>query len=244
MLQFLLGLSDRQAAEAVRCRIDFEYAMAWRAAAGNRRATATGSWSTRCPTWWAGGITWRTMPADFLAWDRVYAFFRRWRDKGLTAEFHDRLPDQVREAAVRAPLRSGGEAGLSGPRAIVRVMTSVKDPEDFVGVTDTIDALLRQCVDHINRNRDMCTLKAEWFAYIGELTLEGEVTWFGMGRGGWYHDGLPTGLRKAPVYAGFYWCREDDKPPTSKSYPRLSDATWGCRIRGPDQTPPELRASR
>ncbi|MEV7951745.1 transposase [Streptomyces rubiginosohelvolus] len=28
MLQFLLGLSDRQAAEAVRCRIDFQYAMA------------------------------------------------------------------------------------------------------------------------------------------------------------------------------------------------------------------------
>ncbi|MDQ0771646.1 hypothetical protein QF026_000112 [Streptomyces aurantiacus] len=25
--QFLLGLSDRQAAEAVRCRIDFKYAM-------------------------------------------------------------------------------------------------------------------------------------------------------------------------------------------------------------------------
>ena len=28
VLQFLLGLSDRQAAEAVRCRIDFKYAMA------------------------------------------------------------------------------------------------------------------------------------------------------------------------------------------------------------------------
>ncbi|MCZ7456770.1 transposase [Streptomyces sp. WMMC940] len=28
VLQFLLGLSDRQTAEAVRCRIDFKYAMA------------------------------------------------------------------------------------------------------------------------------------------------------------------------------------------------------------------------
>ena len=27
VLQFLLGLSDRQAAEAVRCRIDFKYAL-------------------------------------------------------------------------------------------------------------------------------------------------------------------------------------------------------------------------
>ncbi|MGW1328234.1 IS5 family transposase [Streptomyces antibioticus] len=49
----------------------------------------------------AGGITWRAVPADFPAWDRVYAFFRRWRDKGLTAEFHDRLRERVREAAGR-----------------------------------------------------------------------------------------------------------------------------------------------
>jgi len=51
----------------------------------------------------AGGITWRAMPDDFPAWDRVYAFFRRWRDKGLAAEFHDRLRDRVREAAGRDP---------------------------------------------------------------------------------------------------------------------------------------------
>ncbi|MET9619016.1 IS5 family transposase, partial [Kitasatospora indigofera] len=49
----------------------------------------------------AGNITWRSMPADFPAWDRVYAFFRRWRDKGLVAEFHGRLRDRVREAAGR-----------------------------------------------------------------------------------------------------------------------------------------------
>lgn len=49
----------------------------------------------------AGGIAWRAMPADFPAWDRVYAFFRRWRDKGLTAEFHDRLRDLIREDAGR-----------------------------------------------------------------------------------------------------------------------------------------------
>lgn len=49
----------------------------------------------------AGGIAWRAMPADFPAWDRVYAFFRRWRDTGLLAEFHDRLRDRVRQAAGR-----------------------------------------------------------------------------------------------------------------------------------------------
>ncbi|MFF7655763.1 transposase [Streptomyces sp. NPDC007983] len=26
----------------------------------------------------AGGITWRAMPSDFPAWDRVYVFWRRW----------------------------------------------------------------------------------------------------------------------------------------------------------------------
>ncbi|MEU7405170.1 transposase [Streptomyces sp. NPDC044948] len=49
----------------------------------------------------AGGIAWRAMPADFPAWERVYAFFRRWRNKGMVSEFHDRLRDRVREAARR-----------------------------------------------------------------------------------------------------------------------------------------------
>ncbi|MFI5998413.1 IS5 family transposase [Streptomyces sp. NPDC051362] len=49
----------------------------------------------------AGDITWRAMPADFPARDRVYAFFRRWRDKGLAAEFQGRLRDRVRRVAGR-----------------------------------------------------------------------------------------------------------------------------------------------
>jgi transposase len=56
----------------------------------------------------AGGITWRAMPADFPAWDRVYAFWRRWRDKGLVGELHDRLRDRVREAAGRDPEPTAG----------------------------------------------------------------------------------------------------------------------------------------
>ena len=47
------------------------------------------------------GIKWRAMPVDFPAWDRVYAFFRRWREAGLIAEFHDRLRGKVREQAGR-----------------------------------------------------------------------------------------------------------------------------------------------
>ncbi len=47
------------------------------------------------------GIKWRAMPADFPPWDRVYAFFRRWRDHALVKEFHDRLRGQVRERLGR-----------------------------------------------------------------------------------------------------------------------------------------------
>ncbi|MDJ0386455.1 IS5 family transposase [Streptomyces sp. G-G2] len=47
------------------------------------------------------GIKWRAMPADFPPWDRVYAFFRRWRANGLVAELHDRLRGKVRIAEGR-----------------------------------------------------------------------------------------------------------------------------------------------
>ncbi|MBN6541569.1 IS5 family transposase [Actinacidiphila bryophytorum] len=47
------------------------------------------------------GSKWRAMPADFPPWDRVYAFFRRWRDDCLVTEFHDRLRGQVRTRAGR-----------------------------------------------------------------------------------------------------------------------------------------------
>ncbi len=49
----------------------------------------------------AGGISWRSMPADFPAWGRAYAFIRRWRENGLIAEFHDRLRGRVREREGR-----------------------------------------------------------------------------------------------------------------------------------------------
>ncbi|MFK0258614.1 transposase [Streptomyces sp. NPDC090445] len=69
----------------------------------------------------AGGITWRAMPADFPKWDRVYAFFRRWRDTGLVAEFHDRLRD-------RAPAR----ASTSPPGR----QAAGRDREPTAGITD------------------------------------------------------------------------------------------------------------
>ncbi|RZB13418.1 transposase [Streptomyces sp. F001] len=49
------------------------------------------------------GIKWRALPVGFPAWDRVYAFWRRWRNNGLIDELHDRLRGKVREQAGRDP---------------------------------------------------------------------------------------------------------------------------------------------
>ncbi|MET7458524.1 transposase [Streptomyces sp. NPDC005574] len=54
------------------------------------------------------GIKWRAMPVDFPAWDRVYAFFRRWRKQGLAGELHDRLRGRVRTAHGRDREPSAG----------------------------------------------------------------------------------------------------------------------------------------
>ncbi|PJN29015.1 hypothetical protein CG736_00020 [Kitasatospora sp. CB02891] len=78
----------------------------------------------------AGGITWRAMPVDFPERDRVHAFFRRRRDTGLVAEFHDRLRDRVRQVAGRGgeptaglidaqSVQGAGVAGRSGGRLLV-----------------------------------------------------------------------------------------------------------------------------
>jgi transposase len=48
------------------------------------------------------GCKWRALPADFPGWDRVYTFYRRWRDKGLITELHDRLRERLREDEGRS----------------------------------------------------------------------------------------------------------------------------------------------
>lgn len=74
----------------------------------------------------AGGITWRAMPADFPSWDRVYAFFRRWRDKGLVTEFHDRLRGRVREAAGRDPEPTAGVIDAQSVKAAASVPAATR----------------------------------------------------------------------------------------------------------------------
>ncbi|WP_162931283.1 IS5 family transposase [Streptomyces sporangiiformans] len=54
------------------------------------------------------GIERRAMPADFPPWDRVYAFFRRWRDHRMVKEFPDRLRAEVRGELGRDAEPSAG----------------------------------------------------------------------------------------------------------------------------------------
>ncbi|MGY4928388.1 IS5 family transposase [Streptomyces sp. 900105755] len=69
----------------------------------------------------AGGISWRAMPADFPDWARVYAFFRRWRENGLIAEFHDRLRGKVREREGREAEPTAGIIDAQSVRAAATV---------------------------------------------------------------------------------------------------------------------------
>lgn len=62
------------------------------------------------------GCKWRALPTDFPGWDRVYTFYRRWRDKGLIAELHDRLRERVR----------GDEGRSAEPTAAIIDSQSVK----------------------------------------------------------------------------------------------------------------------
>lgn len=70
------------------------------------------------------GIKWRAMPVDFPVWDRVYVFFRRWRDKGLVEEFHDRLRGRTRAAAGRDPEPTVGIIDSQSVKAAASVPAS------------------------------------------------------------------------------------------------------------------------
>ncbi|MDX3540519.1 transposase [Streptomyces sp. MB09-01] len=74
----------------------------------------------------AGGITWRAMPGDFPAWDRVYAFARRWRVKGLPAELYDRLRGLVREEAGRDPEPTAAVIDAQSLRAAATVPAATR----------------------------------------------------------------------------------------------------------------------
>ncbi|MET7481230.1 IS5 family transposase [Streptomyces sp. NPDC005648] len=106
----------------------------------------------------AGGISWRAMPADFPEWGRVYAFFRRWREHGLIAEFHDRLRGKVRECEDREAEPTAGIIDAQSVRAAATVPTALRGYDGGKKVpgrkrhivTDTLGLLLVVAVTAAN----------------------------------------------------------------------------------------------
>ncbi|MEU2135460.1 IS5 family transposase [Streptomyces sp. NPDC018352] len=106
----------------------------------------------------AGGISWRAMPADFPAWGRVYAFFRRWREHGLINEFHDRLRGKAGESEGR---EAEPTAGIIDAQSVRAAATVPADSRGYDGgkkvpgrkrhiVTDTLGLLLVVAVTAAN----------------------------------------------------------------------------------------------
>ncbi|MFG2472227.1 hypothetical protein ACGFXB_43245 [Streptomyces canus] len=94
-----------------------------RGRADGPRATATGNCWTGSATWSRAGSRGGRCLRDFPTWARVYAFFRRWREHGLIAEFHGRLRGTLRE-------REGRE---TEPTAGITDAQSVAGRRDGVG---------------------------------------------------------------------------------------------------------------
>ncbi|WP_265865955.1 IS5 family transposase [Streptomyces sp. SKN60] len=114
----------------------------------------------------AGGISWRAMPADFPAWGRVYAFFRRWREHGLITEFHDRLRGRVREREGREASPTAGIIDAQSVRAAATVPAASRGYDGGKKVpgrkrhivTDTLGLLLVVAVTAANiGDRDAAT---------------------------------------------------------------------------------------
>ncbi len=53
------------------------------------------------------GIEWRAMPVDLPPWDSVFAFYRRWNQRGLPQGIACRLRDQLRAHQGRGPEPTG-----------------------------------------------------------------------------------------------------------------------------------------
>jgi transposase len=94
------------------------------------------------------------MPADFPPWDRVYAFFRRWRGHALVKEFHDRLRARIRERLGRD---AEPTAGVIDSQSVKADAVVGSDSRGFDGgklingrkrhvVVDTLGLLLRVMV--------------------------------------------------------------------------------------------------
>ncbi|MGW6026573.1 IS5 family transposase [Streptomyces sp. NPDC055214] len=119
------------------------------------------------------GIKWRGMPVDFPPWDRVYSFFRRWRDHGLVKEFRDRLRGQVRETLDRDAAPTAGVIDSQSVKADAVVGT---DSRGFDG-GKLIDGRKRHVVvDTLGLLLGVMVTAADTGDRIAARELLGEVT--------------------------------------------------------------------
>ncbi|MFF5483151.1 transposase [Streptomyces sp. NPDC012935] len=111
------------------------------------------------------GIKWRAMPADFPPWDRVYAFFRRWRDHALIAEFHDRLRAQAR---IRTGRDAEPTAGVIDSQSIKADAVVGADSRGYDGsLVECCLAALTLVLAIVKRSDDMrgfVVLPKRWIA--------------------------------------------------------------------------------
>ncbi|MGW7283166.1 IS5 family transposase [Streptomyces sp. NPDC054844] len=84
-------------------------------------------------------MKWRAMHADFPPWDRVYAFFRRWRDHALVKEFHDRLRSRICEREGRD---AEPTAGVIDSQSVKADAVVGSDSRGRHVVVDTVGLLL------------------------------------------------------------------------------------------------------
>lgn len=169
----------------------------------------------------AGGISWRSMPADFPDWDRVYAFFRRWRQHGLITEFHDRLRGRIREREGRAVEPT---AGIIDAQSVKAAATVPADSRGYDGgkqingrkrhiITDCLGLLLVVAVTAANvgdreaavpllQRLRHCTGTCAW---SGPMAATPAVSSTGAGR----NSPSPLKSSSAPTtWRGSWYCRD------------------------------------
>lgn len=64
------------------------------------------------------GCTWRLLPNDFPAWEKVYYYFQKWKKDGTWKNIHDTLREKVR---INAGKKSQPTAGIIDSQSVKTV---------------------------------------------------------------------------------------------------------------------------
>ncbi|WP_327130183.1 IS5 family transposase [Streptomyces sp. NBC_01343] len=170
----------------------------------------------------AGGISWRSMPVDFPAWARVYAFFRRWRENELIAEFHDRLRENVRKREGREAEPSAGIIDAQSVKAAASVPAASRGYDGGKQVngrkrhviTDCLGLILVVAVTAANIGGREAALPL--LARLRNLHRDITLVWADGG----YTGGLIDWRREKLARRGWGAGRPGHEPPAGAEHPR------------------------